>query len=105
MVLALLVAASSGDAAERADAVHAVLMWRSGGCGVSGADTALFVAALKVRAPRGLWLGSGSGLTTFSQCLCIVQATSQVAAMLGTGRACPPCCVALRLPPARSLGQ
>lgn len=52
MVLALLVAASSGDAGERADAVHAVLLWRSGGRGVSGADTALFVAALKVRALR-----------------------------------------------------
>lgn len=50
LVLALLVAASSGDEGERADAVHALLMWRSNGHGVSAAAAALFVAALQVRA-------------------------------------------------------
>ena len=48
LVLALLVAVTNGDAMERADAVHAVLKWRSGAGGVSQATATVYIAALKV---------------------------------------------------------
>ena len=49
LVLALLVAVANGDMFERADAVHAVLMWRSNNRGVTDSVTTLYIAALKVK--------------------------------------------------------
>jgi hypothetical protein len=49
LVLALLVAVTSGSSEERADAAHAVLLWRSGNRGVTEATVATYLAALTVR--------------------------------------------------------
>lgn len=49
LVLALLAAVTDGDAFERADAVHALLRWRSGQRGgIPQSSVALYLAALKV---------------------------------------------------------
>lgn len=49
MVLALLAAVADGDVFERADAVHALLRWRSGQRGgIPQSSIALYIAGLKV---------------------------------------------------------
>ena len=55
LVLALLVAVAAGDGGERADAAHALLLWRSGNRGVPQATAALYVAALNVRSCGSPW--------------------------------------------------
>ena len=52
MVLALLAAVADGDMFERADAVHALLRWRSGQRGgIPQSSIALYIAGLKVTHP------------------------------------------------------
>ncbi len=59
MVLALLAAVADGDMFERADAVHALLRWRSGQRGgVPQSSIALYVAGLKVTCPSVCWTKS-----------------------------------------------
>ncbi len=49
LVLALLAAVTDGDSFERADAVHALLRWRTGDRGgIHESSVALYIAGLKV---------------------------------------------------------
>jgi hypothetical protein len=48
LVLALLVSVANGDTFERADAVHALLKWRSSAGKVTAGCVAIFIEALKV---------------------------------------------------------